>query len=81
MYVMSQQPQVNHKGPERARKPEFCECDHGDDLIFTFGLPLTDRKLTFDAKFTEDEKKLSKEWIKYIVNFATNGYVLSVCLH
>ena len=76
MYVMTQQLQLNHDsayGPENARKPEFCECDHTDDVIFTFGLPLSEQKLAFDAKFTEDEKKLSKEWMKYIVNFAANG--------
>jgi len=73
MYVMTQQPQFNHSGPKQARKVDFCECDHGDDIMFTFGAPLDDRKLTFDVKFTEAEKKLSKEWMKYLVNFATNG--------
>ena len=73
MYVMKQQLQFNHQGPENARKADFCECDHGDDLVFTFGIPLTNQKLTFDAKFTADEKKLSREWIKYIANFVTNG--------
>ena len=76
MYVMTQQLQLHHDpayGPETARKPEFCQCDHTDDIIFTFGLPLIDQKLTFDVKFTEDEKKLSREWMKYIVNFANNG--------
>ena len=73
MYVMTQQPQYNHHGPEKSRKPHFCECDHGDDIIFTFGIPFIDRKVSFDPKFTEDEEKLSREWMKYIVNFATNG--------
>ena len=79
MYVMAQQPQFNHDpayGPKSAMKPEICQCDHGDDIIFTFGMPLTDEKLTFDVKFTENEKLLSKEWMKYIVNFATNGYAV-----
>ena len=75
---MTQRPQFNHTGPESARKPEFCECDHGDDLIFTFGMPLANHKQTFDVKYTEDEKKLSMEWMKYIVNFATTGYVIFV---
>ena len=79
MYVMTQQPQYNHAGSDSAKKPDFCECDHADDIMFTFGIPFIHRKLTFDPKFTEDEKKLSKEWMKYIVNFATNGYVYNVC--
>jgi len=73
MYVMKQQLQYNHSGPEKARKADFCECDHGDDMIFTFGMPFTDSNLSFDPKFTEAEKELSREWMKYIVNFASNG--------
>ena len=76
MYVMTQKPRYNHDpayGPESARKAPFCECDHADDIIFTMGTPLTNRKLTFDAKFSDDEKALSKEWMKYIVNFAKHG--------
>ena len=73
MYVMTQTPQYNHNskyGPESAIKAPFCKCDHTDDLIFTFGMPLS-RDIAF--RFTEDEKILSKEWMKYIVNFARNG--------
>ena len=54
-------------------KADFCECDHGDDINFTFGLPLNDSKLTFDAKFSEEEKKFSEDWMKLIVNFASSG--------
>jgi len=75
---MTQQLRLSHDpdyGPENARKPEFCECDHTDDIVFTFGIPLTEEKLTVNAKFTNDEKALSQEWMNYIVNFATNGYV------
>ena len=77
MYVMNQQLQLNHDsayGPESARKPEFCECDHTDDIVFTFGIPLAEHKLTINARFTDDEKQLSRDWMKFIVNFATNGY-------
>ena len=80
MYVMTQQPQYNHTGPEVVRKAEFCECDHGDDIVFTFGLPLSNRRLISDFHFTEDEKNLSREWMNYIVNFATNGYVDQILL-
>ena len=78
MYVMTQQPQYNHSGPEKARKADFCECDHGDDILFTFGMPLTDLELTYNPEFTEDEKKLTKEWMNYVVNFATNGLVIKL---
>ena len=84
MYLMTQQPSYNHDpayGPVTARKAPFCECDHGDDIVFTFGLPLCKRKLTFNVKFTNEEKLLSKDWMKYIVNFARNGYVSIYFLH
>ena len=80
MYVMTQTTKFNHDpmyGPEQARKPEFCECDHGDDLLYTFGFPFYNKKLSFDVKFTEEEKKLSGEWMKYIVNFAKNRQVFN----
>ena len=70
---MTQVLEYNHNsnyGPECARKPSFCKCDHGDDMIFTFGMPLMRKSASC---FTENEKDLSKEWMKYIVNFAKNG--------
>ena len=60
-------------GPESIRKVEFCECDHGDDLFYTFGMPFYKKKLSLDVKFTEDETELSREWMKYLVNFAKSG--------
>ena len=78
MYVMTQQPRFHHDpayGPESARKASFCECDHADDVMFSLGLPLTNRKLSLEVTFTNDERSLSREWMKYIVNFANNGYV------
>ena len=73
MYVMTQRTNYNHNGPEYARKAEFCECDHGDDVPFTFGWPLAERNLALNSNFTDDEKQLSREWMTYIANFATNG--------
>lgn len=76
MYVMSQSTTFNHDsdyGPETARKPAFCDCDHEDDIVYTFGIPLYSGKLSFDVKFTEEEKELSREWMKYIANFAKTG--------
>lgn len=57
-------------------KPKFCECDHGDDLFFTFGYPLMNGKFTRNGKSSEEEKKLSKKWMKTICQFAKTGYVV-----
>ena len=54
-------------------KSDLCECDHGDDLMYTFGYPLNSNKLSLSAKFSEEEKELSKIWMGYLVNFATSG--------
>jgi len=54
-------------------KSDLCECDHGDDLMYTFGYPLNCNKLSLSAKFSNEEKKLSKIWMGYIANFATSG--------
>ena len=78
MYLMTQRPRYNHDleyGPEQAMKASFCECDHGDDLVFTMGLPLSGVELDFNIKFTEEEKEMTKEWLKYLSNFAKNGSV------
>ena len=75
---MSQQPQFNHRrefnsNEKSELKSELCECDHADDIIFTFGLPLSSAKMTFDVKFTDEEKKTSLQWMNYVANFATTG--------
>jgi len=54
-------------------KSDLCECDHGDDLMYTFGYPLNCNKLSLSAKFSNEEKELSKIWMEYIANFATSG--------
>uniref|UniRef100_F6T1L5 Carboxylic ester hydrolase n=2 Tax=Ciona intestinalis TaxID=7719 RepID=F6T1L5_CIOIN len=54
-------------------KVDFCECDHGDDLTYTFGLPYATTKLSSEVKFTKDECKMSEQWMNYIVNFAKTG--------
>jgi len=78
-YHMTQQPRYNHgdeynfMGEKRKDKADFCECDHGDDLNFTFGFPLTNAKLVLDVKFTDEEVLFSEIWMKYLVNFATTG--------
>ena len=73
---MTQTLKMNHDpkyGPCSAMKSLLCECDHADDVIFTFGLPFNPNKLTLDVKFTDEEKALSLEWMKYLTNFAKNG--------
>jgi len=77
-YEMSQSVQYNHspeynKEKEPYFKSSFCECDHGDDINFTFGIPFSSAKLTIDASFTQEEREFSRQWMKYIVNFATSG--------
>ena len=78
-YMMTQDLKYNHsKEYNKEEKPHIksslCECDHGDDLIFTFGVPLTSAKLIIDASFTQEEILFSEQWMKFLVNFATSGY-------
>ncbi|XP_078495943.1 liver carboxylesterase 1-like [Ciona intestinalis] len=54
-------------------KVDFCECDHGDDLTYTFGFPYATAKLSSEVKFTNDECKMSEQWMNYIANFAKTG--------
>jgi len=54
-------------------KSDICECDHGDDIIFTFGIPLSLAKLNLSAKFSDAERSLTEQWMGYLANFATTG--------
>jgi len=76
-YRMSQKLCFSHKRDfnlsENPLKADICECDHGDDIFFTFGAPFTDLKFSFDVKFDEEERKMSENWMKYLVNFAYTG--------
>ena len=77
-YYMTQQMRYNHdenynpKG-EAVMKSDFCQCDHSDDINFTFGTPLSNAKLVLDVKFSEEEVKLTEIWMKYLANFAYTG--------
>ena len=62
----------NPKG-EALMKSHLCECDHGDDINFTFGLPFFNGKFTLDVGFSDEEYFMSALWMKYLVNFATTG--------
>ena len=72
---MAQQPRLHHDEAfgNASKKINFCECDHGDDLGFTFGFPFYNGHMTPDVKFSDDEKELSQKWMTYITNFAKTG--------
>ncbi|XP_026696480.2 carboxylesterase 1C-like [Ciona intestinalis] len=77
-YYMTQTPTFCHSkdhivSGDIRLKVDSCKCDHGDDLLFTFGIPYHSAKLTSDVKFTKDECKMSEQWMNYIVNFAKTG--------
>lgn len=55
---------------ESSPYPEWVGVTHADDVDYTFGWPLTDRK-----RFTNVERKLSRAWINYLVSFARTGFV------
>lgn len=57
-----------------AQKPDWCVCDHGDDIWLTFGAPFNSAKMTRCIKFTDEEKSLSENFMKYLTNFAKTGY-------
>ncbi|CAK8697505.1 unnamed protein product [Clavelina lepadiformis] len=58
---------------EMKKRDEFCECDHSDDIYFTFGVPLMQGNKSRECRFSEDEENLSVIWMKYIANFALTG--------
>nr|XP_002127407.1 carboxylesterase 5A-like isoform X2 [Ciona intestinalis] len=77
-YYMTQAAKVFHSkeyvlSGELKPKVDFCECDHGDDLIYTFGYPHSTTKLAPVVKFTDEERKMSEQWMNYIANFAKTG--------
>ena len=78
VYLMTQQLCYSHKrayneNEDALWKTELCECDHMDDTVFTFGIPLCEAELTLRVKFSDDERKLSKLWMEYLDNFARTG--------
>ncbi|XP_073461782.1 fatty acyl-CoA hydrolase precursor, medium chain-like isoform X1 [Aquarana catesbeiana] len=55
-------------------RPKWVKADHGDELLFVFGVPfMTYGELNKSHKYTEEEKKLSKTMMKYWANFARTG--------
>ena len=63
-------------GEDVTQKSDICESDHGDDLPFTFGMPFANVSLYKKARFTEREEEIASDWMKYLANFATHGWVL-----
>ncbi|XP_076822299.1 fatty acyl-CoA hydrolase precursor, medium chain-like [Clavelina lepadiformis] len=75
-YYMTQQPKFNHDDEyaiKMKKKMEHCECDHGDDLMFTFGLPFMNGFMLNEFRMSKEEEELSKSWMTYITNFAKSG--------
>lgn len=60
-------------GKEVAKKAEWCICDHGDDVIMTFGVGFLPNEMPLEAKLTDDEISLSRKWMTYLTNFAKTG--------
>ncbi|XP_066287739.1 fatty acyl-CoA hydrolase precursor, medium chain-like [Branchiostoma lanceolatum] len=58
-----------------SERPSYTKAAHGDDLFYTFGIPLM-RDVTgasWKYSFTQEERDLSLDMMAYWVNFATNG--------
>lgn len=77
-YLMTQSVRYNHSreynlSEEPQLKADMCECDHADDINFTFGLPLSRAPCLFPVRFTSDETRFSEMWMAYLVNFAHTG--------
>ncbi|KAI8513448.1 Carboxylesterase 5A [Branchiostoma belcheri] len=56
-------------------RPSYIMADHGDDVFYTFGIPLLrdDTGTSWKYNFTQEERDLSLDMMAYWVNFATNG--------
>uniref|UniRef100_H2ZGN2 Carboxylic ester hydrolase n=1 Tax=Ciona savignyi TaxID=51511 RepID=H2ZGN2_CIOSA len=76
-YYMTHQPRHNHSdvhAPGITNKPDFCYCDHADDIVHTFGFTLLPKdQLLQDVEFSEEEKQMSRQWMTYLTNFAKYG--------
>ncbi|XP_033013173.1 fatty acyl-CoA hydrolase precursor, medium chain-like [Lacerta agilis] len=53
-------------------KPDFVKADHGDEIVFVFGIPFLGSE-SAGLMATEAEKELSRKMMKYWSNFARNG--------
>ncbi|XP_077967675.1 uncharacterized protein LOC120325781 [Styela clava] len=60
-------------GSDVQKKVSWCFCDHGDDVVMTFGMPFTPYDMPCGAKFSDEEAEISREFMKYLTNFARTG--------
>ncbi|KAG7324332.1 hypothetical protein KOW79_012348 [Hemibagrus wyckioides] len=55
------------------KRPSFTGSDHGDELIFVFGVCFLNGHIKVDGQFTEEENKLCRTMMAYWGNFARTG--------
>lgn len=60
-------------GPQSGMKPDWCYCDHGDDVHIMLGTPFTPGTLRLGGRFSDEEKILSRTCMRYLTNFAKTG--------
>ncbi|XP_019637958.1 PREDICTED: fatty acyl-CoA hydrolase precursor, medium chain-like [Branchiostoma belcheri] len=67
--------EFQHRTSLLSLKPDYVRADHGDDLWYVFGSPLLQNVTsgTWLYAMTEQERELSRDFMAYWVNFATNG--------
>lgn len=60
-------------GKQVVQKPDWCICDHFDEVPLTFGSPFVSCEATNGVRFTDEEAALSRKWMTYLTNFAKTG--------
>ncbi|XP_077972457.1 fatty acyl-CoA hydrolase precursor, medium chain-like [Styela clava] len=65
--------QDNVYGEEVGKMPEWCFCDHSNDIMMTFGVPFSPHPLSIKAKFSKEEEEISRKFMAYLTNFAKTG--------
>ncbi|XP_066524222.1 uncharacterized protein [Hoplias malabaricus] len=59
--------------PSIIQRPSFVGADHGDELVFVFGLCFGNAHVKTTASFTENEEVLCRTMMNYWGNFARTG--------
>lgn len=74
MYLGAYQMYMHHdKDNGIIQKPDWCICDHMDEIPLIFGFPFLPGELPGRAKYSEHEKVLSGKCMIYLTNFAKHG--------
>nr|CAB3230114.1 carboxylesterase 5A-like [Phallusia mammillata] len=76
LYYMTQSIRMHHDSAYSSKvtkKPEFCEADHSDDVMFSFGYPFITHQVSTECRYSEEEKQLSGRWMKSLCRFAETG--------